>query len=622
MFRANAELYQEYENIWDNFPGDDFEKALELFRDYSGYNDFWAIRKGRNYAKPVSEVIAGYYGDEGYLVKYRNSLLCDLKCLVFQINEVIFLSAEKRLDVTGHLFAVFSVIEKKTGINYFDYSHHSYDRELFDFYRYYLINYFKYSDPACNSYETVLLENVSWIAKGEVPFHSMLCEKMINRHSIIKIVKAAILHEAGVNNRKINYYKLISHCVTHLNIICHKDVVVISKLFKFSLDEKALKSAQSIFGHYTEKEEYPILSKEYHLKVRLLHHLVEYHNSIGTDTSFRNKWIVPEKHDAREIVRICFLKSSSNALIIFLYDLDFRDKLRASLSKSPEKFIQFIDNHYYHPELLCLLFSSIWGAATFLDLICPHLDQIKSGLGILVTTLKMICDAKHSIDDGSKPYPVTDRKYFYFDQNDAYELLCQKNQSIANWQEVEACFIKYMKPDFLHTLMLAVDKFSLPTIKYLLSTKKINTRSHRFAIYDDYHIQKLFRKLSLLQAPILKLICKSRDYPDETYQHTKEMLSLLIKYDRNLLEVKDSNGKDLDHYIKELKEAVAKKGNGKRIALVNEIEKIIAMEKFYCRARIFFFAGNADTQSNVYQELTRDVGTVIMDMSRKLYKLG
>ncbi len=602
-----AELYQEYEKIWDNFPGDDFEKALELFRDYSGYNDFWAIRMGRDFAEPVSEIVADYYGEKGYLAKYRNSLLCDIRYLIFQINRTMFFcpGTEKKLNVNGHMFAVFSVIRNKTGINHLSSSPHS-DYRLFNFYLDQLFHYLKFH-PDCSSYEAALLQNLSWIAEGEVPLDSMLENKMLDSNAIITIIKYVTLRD--------DCFKIVSHCIIHL-----KDDSTILELFKSFLEKGALDASKAILNNCSKEN--------FFLKLMLLNCLVDYY-SMDTIPCYDQR-VLPKEDDILLAVKVCLNKKNKNALLIFLDNLKIRWKLKGEIKSI---FSDFLSQYKEGTDLISLLFSSLWGEDSndvldFLRLICPRLDQIDTGIEILVTSLEKICALKFNTLEKSKPYPVTDEKYIYFDKNDAYELLCRQSKSISNWHELETCFIERLKPDLLNTLMLAINKSSLTTITYLLSTKKINLCSRMYSCHyqETRRIQHWSNtrnsslELSMLQAAVF-LPTISSNRPIEI---AKNIMTLLIRYDRGLFEIRDSNGNDIEYHIQELRKYVEdnRLEAEAEFALLDQMEELITKEKFYSKARIFFFAGNADPQSNVSQGLNRDVGTVIMDMTRKLYQLG
>jgi hypothetical protein len=112
--KTNPELLNDCVLVWENKKGSNFEKTLELFRNYSGYGDFFTISSWVKHAEAINTILSLYYGDEGYLKKYPNSLYCDVGLLLFQISKIPNIEN----DQPRELKAIFVIISHYTKIDF------------------------------------------------------------------------------------------------------------------------------------------------------------------------------------------------------------------------------------------------------------------------------------------------------------------------------------------------------------------------------------------------------------------------------------------------------------------------------------------------------------------------
>jgi hypothetical protein len=108
-----------YDRIWEETPGEAFDKILELFRRYCGLDKSFGLHGFRNtHNAEVTAVISPYYygkyGDDAYLKKYRDTPVCNPGFLLLEITSNI---SVKNISQDGGLAAIFEVIQKHTGIN-------------------------------------------------------------------------------------------------------------------------------------------------------------------------------------------------------------------------------------------------------------------------------------------------------------------------------------------------------------------------------------------------------------------------------------------------------------------------------------------------------------------------
>lgn len=111
----NNKFVSSLNSIWEQTEGGEFEKALALFCSYACFGEtFGFLSMNITHKEAVTKVLEAYYGENGYLIKSPNTVVCNIGFLLLKITDMI---KKDSINPEGKLAAIFEVIQDKTGIN-------------------------------------------------------------------------------------------------------------------------------------------------------------------------------------------------------------------------------------------------------------------------------------------------------------------------------------------------------------------------------------------------------------------------------------------------------------------------------------------------------------------------